>query len=98
MKRIVFAILGLYLTIAPALALELDLSVDEEIRINYNPSKLEQQNLPPLPKTAPSFLSPPSRRSAAVRRARRHRLPQTPRPPAHGLRHNYGYRKVKRDN
>lgn len=52
MKRIVVAILGLYLTIAPAFALELDLSVDEEIRKNYNPSKLEQQNLPPLPKTA----------------------------------------------
>ena len=36
----------------PSLALELDLSVDEEIRKNYNPSKLEQENLPPLPKTA----------------------------------------------
>lgn len=36
----------------PSLALELDLSVDEEIRKNYNPSKLEQESLPPLPKTA----------------------------------------------
>lgn len=34
-------------------AFELDTSVDEEIRKNYNPSALEQ-NLPVLPKTAPS--------------------------------------------
>lgn len=34
-------------------AFELDTSVDEEIRKNYNPSALEQ-NLPALPKTAPS--------------------------------------------
>ena len=40
--------------VSPCLALELDLSVDEEIRKNYNPSKLEQQNLPPLPKTTGS--------------------------------------------
>lgn len=37
---------------SPSMALQLDLSVDEEIRKNYNPSKLEQENLPPLPKTA----------------------------------------------
>ncbi len=36
----------------PAFALELDTSVDEEIRKNYNPSKIEQDMaLPPLPKT-----------------------------------------------
>mgnify|MGYP004663894069 FL=1 len=34
-------------------AFELDMSVDDEIRKNYNPSALEQ-NLPALPKTAPS--------------------------------------------
>lgn len=34
-------------------AFELDTSVDEEIRKNYNPSALEQ-NLPALPKTTPS--------------------------------------------
>ena len=34
----------------PVLALELDLSVDEEIRKNYNPSKLENETLPPLPR------------------------------------------------
>lgn len=38
----------------PALPLELDLSVDEEIRKNYNPSKLELESLPPLPEVKPS--------------------------------------------
>ena len=52
MKRLVVAILALYLTVSPVFALQLDMSIDEEIRKNYNPSKLEQQNLPPLPKTA----------------------------------------------
>lgn len=33
----------------PVAALEFDLSVDDEIRKNYNPSKLEQENLPPIP-------------------------------------------------
>lgn len=48
-----FLISGMFLA-NPVFALELDLSVDEEIRKNYNPSKLEQQNLPPLPKTTGS--------------------------------------------
>ena len=52
MKRLVVAILALYLTVSPVFALQLDMSIDEEIRKNYNPSKLERQNLPPLPKTA----------------------------------------------
>lgn len=34
-----------------ALALELDTSVDEEIRKHYNPSQIEKDLLPPLPKT-----------------------------------------------
>ncbi len=34
-------------------AFELDTSVDEEIRRNYNPSALEQ-NLPTLPRTSPN--------------------------------------------
>lgn len=37
----------------PAFALELDTSVDDEIRRNYNPSKLEQ-TLPALPKVSPA--------------------------------------------
>lgn len=38
---------------APVFALELDTSVDDEIRRTYDPSKLEQ-SLPALPKTTPS--------------------------------------------
>ena len=38
----------------PCLALELDTSVDEEIRKNYNPSKLELESLPPLPEVKPT--------------------------------------------
>lgn len=37
----------------PVFALELDTSVDDEIRRTYDPSKLEQ-SLPALPKTAPT--------------------------------------------
>ena len=39
---------------APAFSLELDTSVDEEIRKNYNPSKLELESLPPLPSIKPN--------------------------------------------
>lgn len=42
----------------PVMALELDTSVDDEIRRNYNPSKLEQ-TLPALPKVAPNQPSTP---------------------------------------
>ena len=38
----------------PSFALDFDVSVDEEIRKNYNPSKLEMDNLPPLPRVKPS--------------------------------------------
>ena len=38
----------------PVFALELDMSVDEEIRKNYNPSKLELEGLPPLPNVSPN--------------------------------------------
>lgn len=41
----------------PCLALELDTSVDEEIRKNYNPSKLELESLPPLPEVKPTSQS-----------------------------------------
>lgn len=43
-----------------SMAFELDPSVDEEIRKNYNPSALEQ-NLPALPKVAPTQTSTPSK-------------------------------------
>ena len=44
------------LFISSVFALELDTSVDDEIRRTYDPSKLEQ-TLPDLPKTAPSHAS-----------------------------------------
>ena len=50
---IYFFIFLLLLLPTKSFAFELDTSVDEEIRKNYNPSALEQ-NLPALPKTAPS--------------------------------------------
>ena len=49
-KKIFLILFNLCFIIGPAAALQLDLSIDEEIRKNYNPSKLEQENLPPLPK------------------------------------------------
>lgn len=52
MKKVVLLLCVMFGIMMPSLALELDLSVDEEIRKNYNPSKLEQESLPPLPKTA----------------------------------------------
>lgn len=54
LKNILLVSITFGMLVSPCLALELDLSVDEEIRKNYNPSKLEQQNLPPLPKTTGS--------------------------------------------
>ena len=48
---IIFIIFMLLAT--PVFALELDTSVDDEIRRTYDPSKLEQ-SLPALPKTAPT--------------------------------------------
>ncbi len=51
----------------PVFALELDTSVDDEIRRTYDPSKLEQ-SLPSLPKTAPSQNTSPKNMPA----------PQTP--------------------
>ncbi len=48
MKRIVLFICFLLCT-SPVQAFELDWSVDEEIRENYQPSKLEQEVLPGLP-------------------------------------------------
>ena len=52
-ENIIFFIL-LQIVVLPCYALEFDLSVDEEIRKNYNPSKLELENLPPLPSVKPT--------------------------------------------
>ena len=52
-KKIFSLFVATLLLFSHCFAFELDASVDEEIRKNYNPSALEQ-NLPALPKTAPS--------------------------------------------
>ncbi len=46
-------ILAINFIVLPAIAFELDTSVDEEIRKNYNPSAIEK-SLPALPKTSPT--------------------------------------------
>ncbi len=49
-KRLITACLILNIGILPAYSLELDMSVDEEIKRKYNSSKLEYEVLPNLPK------------------------------------------------
>lgn len=51
MKKIFFLLLLNLFCVNQALTLELDMSVDEEIRKNYNPSKLELEQLPSIPET-----------------------------------------------
>ncbi|HIT92501.1 MAG TPA: hypothetical protein IAD11_06210 [Candidatus Stercorousia faecigallinarum] len=65
-KSISWAI-ALLICAMPVFALDLDTSVDDEIRRTYDPSKLEQ-SLPSLPKTAPSQNTSPKNMPA----------PQTP--------------------
>lgn len=48
--KILLSIIVIQLVVNTALALELDMSVDEEIRKKYDSSKLENAVLPPLPK------------------------------------------------
>ncbi len=48
-KIFINSALALLIGAMPVYSLELDMSVDEEIRKNYNPSKLELDALPPLP-------------------------------------------------
>lgn len=50
-KKTLSLMLALSMFSMSALALELDTSVDEEIRKHYNPSQIEKDLLPPLPKT-----------------------------------------------
>ena len=54
-----FFITLLALSIIPVYGLEFDVSVDEEIRKNYNPSKLELEGLPPLPQVKETTPSKP---------------------------------------
>ncbi len=53
LKKSICSAIALLICALPAFALELDTSVDDEIRRNYNPSKLEQ-TLPALPKVSPA--------------------------------------------
>ena len=58
LKKILFITIIISYLFCPVSALELDMSVDDEIRRTYDPSKLEQ-SLPALPKTAPTQTSVP---------------------------------------
>ncbi len=51
MKKIILFILITLFTTFPAISLELDMSVDEEIKKKYNSNKLNEDVLPSLPKT-----------------------------------------------
>lgn len=53
LQKSISSAIALLICAMPAFALDLDTSVDDEIRRTYDPSKLEQ-SLPSLPKTAPS--------------------------------------------
>ena len=57
-KTAVCFLITVQILLQPCIALELDLSVDDEIRKNYNPSKLELDALPPLPSISPSSQAP----------------------------------------
>lgn len=49
-KKIILSILTMLISTLPVLALNFDVSVDEEIKKKYNTNKIEQDVLPPLPK------------------------------------------------
>ena len=57
--------LALFISAMPVCSFELDLSVDEEIRRNYNPSQLELEALPPIPETKNSIPKTPSRKTSS---------------------------------
>lgn len=67
LQKSISSAIALLICAMPVFALDLDTSVDDEIRRTYDPSKLEQ-SLPSLPKTAPSQNTSPKNMPA----------PQTP--------------------
>lgn len=67
LQKSISSVIALLICAMPVFALDLDTSVDDEIRRTYDPSKLEQ-SLPSLPKTAPSQNTSPKNMPA----------PQTP--------------------
>ena len=61
MKKLVCIFLILIITLSPTLAIDLDTSVDDEIRQNYKSEELIDKELPELPKilnTAPQTIKP----------------------------------------
>ena len=46
MKKLLGILFSIYLSLMPVLALELDMSVDEEIRKKYNTNQLQYDVLP----------------------------------------------------
>lgn len=63
-RKFICSAFALFVCAMPAYSLELDLSVDEEIRKNYNPSQLELDALPPIPEiknSAPKPVAPPQK-------------------------------------
>ena len=75
-KKCFCLITALFLLLSPVSALELDTSVDEEIRRTYDPSKLEQ-TLPDLPKV-PSTATQTSQTPVSAPTAPPKTLPVTP--------------------
>lgn len=60
-KKMIITAFALFISAMPIYSLELDMSVDEEIRKNYNPSQLEIDALPPVPEiknSAPKTSTP----------------------------------------
>lgn len=68
---------ALLISAIPVCALELDMSVDEEIRRNYNPSKLELDQLPSIPETEQSIPNLPQLPDTISQPQKSYNVPQT---------------------
>lgn len=68
---------ALLISAIPVCALELDMSVDEEIRRNYNPSKLELDQLPSIPETEQSIPNLPQLPDTIPQPQQSYNVPQT---------------------
>lgn len=79
LKRKILSILIIFNFLCmPVLALELDTSVDEEIRRNYDPNKLEKDVLPPLP-LLPEILKHEAPQTKTITTSKKEAIPATPR-------------------
>lgn len=59
LKKYICSAFALFICAMPTYSLELDMSVDDEIRKNYNPSQLELDALPPIPEVKNSASKTP---------------------------------------